>query len=168
MRKTMREGLHQLEFRRLDVRQHALGDSFVVDRIGDVIADRSAATIHGQLEIDHDGLPDAPLPLDEADDALGGQAAQEDAVVRLSRARHGCTDRAARARHCIATAPRRASRAAIARGPRSQAPRAARPSEASAFPQRRSLRHCRCRIRSADKTRGRRARPTACACELRK
>src|SRR5690242_17457711 len=92
----MRQRLDQLELRGLDVRQHALGDLLVVYGVGDIVARRSAATVHGQLEVDHDGLPDAPLPVDEADDALGRQPAQEDAVAGLNGTGH-VLDRAASA-----------------------------------------------------------------------
>ena len=77
----MRQGLDQLEFRGFDERQHALGDPLVVHRVGDIIAGRGTAAVHGQLEVDHDGLLDAPLPVDEADDAFGREAAQEDTVA---------------------------------------------------------------------------------------
>ena len=86
----MRQSLDQPELRGLDVRQGALGDSLVVHRVGDIVAGRRAATVHGQLEIDHDGLLDAPLPLDEADDALGSQAAEEYAIGGWDCSRHAC------------------------------------------------------------------------------
>ena len=45
-----------LNSRRLDAGQHALGDLLVVHRVGDLVADRGAAAVDGQLEVDHDRL----------------------------------------------------------------------------------------------------------------
>ena len=83
-RQAVRERLDQLELGGLDEGQHALGDLLVVERVGHLVGARGAAAVDRQLDVEHHGLLDAPLPVDEADDALGGEAAQEDAV-RLSR-----------------------------------------------------------------------------------
>src|SRR6185437_4384381 len=91
-RQAVRKRLDQLELGGLDIRQHPLGDSLVVHRVGDVVRDSRTAAVDGQLEVDHDGLLDAPFPLDEADDALGRQAAQEYPVGGWGWSRHACRD----------------------------------------------------------------------------
>ena len=47
----------------------------------DVVGLGGAGAIDGQLDVDDHRLLDAPLPLDEADDAFDLQAAKEDAVA---------------------------------------------------------------------------------------
>src|SRR5205823_6324546 len=53
----------------------------VVERGGDLVAGRGSGAIHRQLDVEHHRLPDAALPVDEPDDALGGQPVQEDPVA---------------------------------------------------------------------------------------
>src|SRR5260221_1438553 len=78
---AVRQGLDELELRFTHERQHALGDLLVVDRVCDRVALCRARAVGGKLQIDDDGLPDAPLPVDEADDALAFQSAQEQPVI---------------------------------------------------------------------------------------
>src|SRR5260221_14792560 len=78
---AVRQGLDELELRFTHERQHALGDLLVVDRVCDRVALCRARAVGGKLQIDDDGLPDAPLPVDEADAALAFQSAQEQPVI---------------------------------------------------------------------------------------
>src|SRR5579862_3332819 len=80
-RQAVRERLDQLELGGLDEGQRALGDLLVVERVGHQVGACGVAAVDRQLDVEHHGLLDAPLPVDEADDALGGQAVQEDAVA---------------------------------------------------------------------------------------
>ena len=77
----VRERLDELELGRLDEGDHPLRHLLVVERVGDLVADRRAPAVDRQLEIEDHRLLDAPLPVDEADDALDREAAQEDPIV---------------------------------------------------------------------------------------
>src|SRR5256885_887233 len=88
-RHAVRESLDQLELGSFDERHHPLGHLLVVECVGDLVADRRVPAVHRQLDVEHHGLLDAALPVDEADDALGGQAVQEDPVIGLGDASHG-------------------------------------------------------------------------------
>src|SRR5579884_2809025 len=81
-RRAVSERLDELEARCLDECDDALRELLVVERIRHLVGKRRSRAVDRQLEIDDDGLLDAPLPFDEADDALDGEAAQEDGIRR--------------------------------------------------------------------------------------
>src|SRR5450755_2064306 len=83
-RELMREGLDQLELRSRQPRQHSLGDALVVDGVLDTVAAGRARAIAGQLQIDQQRLRRAPLPIDEADDALRAQTPQKNAIAVIA------------------------------------------------------------------------------------
>src|SRR5699024_4085958 len=51
-------------------RPHALGYGLVIARIGDVVARGGTGHVSGELQIEHEPLADAPLPLENADAGL--------------------------------------------------------------------------------------------------
>ena len=82
-RDAVRQRLDELELGRADVGDDALRDLLVVERVGDVVAFGGAPAVNRQFEVDDDLLPDAPLPVDEADQAFDLEAVQENAVAAL-------------------------------------------------------------------------------------
>jgi hypothetical protein len=88
-RHAVGERLHEVALRVTDVGEHALHDFAVIERVGDVIARRGVSCVRRELQVHHHGLLDAPLPLDEADDALGGESVHEDAVTLVGLVAHG-------------------------------------------------------------------------------
>ncbi len=130
-RQAMRQRLDEMELRGLHPGEHALGDALVVHRIGDIVAGRRARAVAWDLQIDHHGLRNAPLPVDEADDAFGRQSLQKNAVFT-----HAGILSARPASVPGTPAPRAARRHA----PRPQAACARRPAGAAGLPSRSSRR----------------------------
>src|SRR5712671_5968236 len=91
-RHAMRERLDEFEFGSFDERQHPFRHLLVVEGVGHLVADRRAPAVRRQLDVEHHGLLDAALPVDEADDALGGESVQEDPVIGVVESHGGSAD----------------------------------------------------------------------------
>ena len=65
------ERFDQVKLRAFDERQHALRHPLVVQGVVDRIGQRGLADIGADLDVDENGLPDLPLPIEDADDRLG-------------------------------------------------------------------------------------------------
>src|SRR5665213_2321294 len=77
----MRQRFHQPKLRFRQPGQHPLGHALVIDRVLDPVVARGTRAIAGNFQIDQQRLRRAPFPVDEADDALRTEAAQEYAVA---------------------------------------------------------------------------------------
>src|SRR6056297_6032 len=77
------QGLDQLEAGALDELDQPLRHRLVVERVLDAVGGRRAPDVGGDLEVDADGLADAPFPVVNADHRLDPQ------VVEKNRVHHG-------------------------------------------------------------------------------
>src|SRR5207342_2383884 len=65
---------------RRHVRDQALAHRLVVERVFDRVARRGLAVVEGHLDVEHERLPDAALPIVDADERLDLEAFDEDFV----------------------------------------------------------------------------------------
>jgi hypothetical protein len=76
----VRQRLDEVELRLADKGDGALGDGLVIHGVLHVVAFRGARAINRYFKVDHHGLPDVPLPVEEPDRGLDGKTAQKNRI----------------------------------------------------------------------------------------
>jgi len=74
------QGLQQLRRRLRNQRRHLLGNSRLVDRVGDIVGAPGPTQVDAQPQIEHQRTTRRPLPIVDADQGLHLQAFQHDQV----------------------------------------------------------------------------------------